>query len=337
MGAAFDTAASRLANLFVGHPVISAFLILAVLGVGFVVLFLLTPLVRSSIRKAAFLLRNAVTADRGWRDVLYWVIVTLLVAVPLAAAAGARASSTFDWHTFFFVLMVVMGGNALRVMFEALSASKVVLRPVHGARWRAERKIGTAGVLMKINRSLDQKVSISPAEIRDLLTDLLSLIVSHVRDHRGNHRRVAVFANLVLPDGENLVVVARDTNLHSRDQKRETPKRYPRGALAVARALESGQVVSVGDYRLEYPESPKNKPYSSILAIPLVACDSRVVGVLSIDSTRPYFFESFTPSAVENDMENSLAPYATTIVLVLERLLPDEANRVRLLEGAYAA
>ena len=46
--------------------------------------------------------------------------------------------------------------------------------------------------------------------------------------------------------------------------------------------------------------------------------DATVLGALSVDSSRPYFFQSFTPGSVANDLENSLQPYIQTLMLMLE-------------------
>ncbi len=56
----------------------------------------------------------------------------------------------------------------------------------------------------------------------------------------------------------------------------------------------------------EYPEI-RDKPYRSVLAIPLIASDGKTVfGALSIDSPKPYSFQSFEPMATENRLENGL-------------------------------
>ena len=49
-------------------------------------------------------------------------------------------------------------------------------------------------------------------------------------------------------------------------------------------------------------------------------------GVLSVDCSQPYFFESFAPGKVENDLENSLQPYAHLITLTLEALISTDPS-----------
>ena len=73
--------------------------------------------------------------------------------------------------------------------------------------------------------------------------------------------------------------------------------------MLCGRAIETRKVLSVGVLSHAYLEGPKNKPYESILAIPLFGAQGDApYGVLSIDCSQPYFFESFAPGKVENDL-----------------------------------
>lgn len=64
------------------------------------------------------------------------------------------------------------------------------------------------------------------------------------------------------------------------------------------------------------------------MAIPLFGTDDNPYGVLSIDSSRPYFFESFITDQVENDLENSLQPYLQLITMILECLVSHDKSVV---------
>jgi len=86
--------------------------------------------------------------------------------------------------------------------------------------------------------------------------------------------------------------------------------------------MAARKVLSVGELIYSYPEGPQNKPYRSILGIPLFGAQGDAAyGALSIDCSEPYFFDSFSPGQVENDLENSLQPYAHLITLTLEALV----------------
>lgn len=306
------------------HPIaISGALIVAVLALLLVGL-LLAPTTRQQLRKLGYLTLNAFVVDLGWRDALYWGILTALFAVIVALPQLlGKQGEPLHWRTFVFIIVGAVAARLLAAIFEVLAKGGWVLRPLHGAVWREERKSATAAIISKITAMLVSGEDIEKA--RAILTDLLRVIVIHVRDHRGDHTKGRVFANLLLPDGEDLVVVARDPTLQGDRFRRDVPKRYKKVLLAAGRALESGSPVSVGDVAQQYPEGPQNKPYASILALPVFgSVGEQPIGVVCIDSSRPYFFESFVPGATENTLENSLAPYLETLVLVLEVLISED-------------
>lgn len=329
---------TNIAELVTANPWLVAFWCAAIVLTGVLGWSLRTPVMRNAFRKFAYLTRNAFSKDLGARDLFYWLFLGCCVAFPVALVRGygKAGDRTFHWEEFVFVLIIVAVSNGARAVFIGLTAGGKILRPIHGRVWLIDRKIKTAAILQRVNTLLED--GDPPVQrVRELISDILDVIVSHVRDHRGNHEHVEVFANLLLIDGDDLVVVARDPNLTtSKDLKRTTPARYPRAVLAAGRAIEGRTVVSVGDYHLEYRELPKNKPYRSVLAIPLLKGsletgpdgETQIVGALCIDSSRPYFFEAFKPGILENELENSLAPYTHLLILVLESLLSRDAGEM---------
>jgi hypothetical protein len=93
--------------------------------------------------------------------------------------------------------------------------------------------------------------------------------------------------------------------------------------------VDAKQVLTIGDLTEEYQEAPHNKPYRSIMAVPLFASGrDEAYGALSVDSSRPYFFESFRRGHVANSLENSLMPYCQLITLVLETLIDPSLAKV---------
>jgi hypothetical protein len=332
---------TRLLPLYEQHPRVVLGVVAGVVLLAAVIGIARMPVFYRATRQFWYQFRNAFTADAGMRDILYWVFAGGVVAFPLALLRGygKPGDPRFHWGEFWFVLGIFMVSNLVRVLFQSLTEGNRLLRPVHGGRWRMDRKIQTAAILKKINlASAGRADPLAAKELRELLSDILDVIGLHVRDHRGNHsKNVQVFATLLLVDGDELVVVARDRNLAHKDRKRPVPVRYPKALLAAGRAVESRSAVSVGDYHIEYPEFPKDKPYRSILVIPLTSSkdDNVIFGVVSIDSSRPYFFQSFTPGAAENELENTLAPYLHTLVLVLETLAGRQpAEMLRVVQSA---
>lgn len=288
------------------------------------------------MRKFLIQLKNFLAVDYGWREFLHWLITTALIASIFGLGRGLQhrkdGSLSFDWPLFFAVVGGVILINVVSNLWDALARGKKLVGPVHGQKWRTQRKIAAAAILQRVNERLDRK-PVDPEELQVLLADLLDCIVLHIRDVRGSHRedKVDVFANLLLVDGDELVVVARDSNLQGEHFYREIPKRYPSASMVAGRAITAGCALSVGDLTAEYREAPRNKPYRSILAVPVIASDGETrLGALSIDSSRPYFFQTFQQGKVENELENGLQPYVHTLTLILEGLISREPSEILL-------
>lgn len=300
----------------------------------FFVLFLLaTADGRRNIHKLFHLTKNFLGVDVGPKGVIQ---LLLYLALPAAGAAFVKGigAKAFDWWTFWIVFLTITVIGVVSNLVSGSTAVKRLLGPQAGRVWRDRRKIATAGILKRLGMNMSklrEGKTVPLTEARQLLRDLLDLIVLHVRDHRGSFKdsQDDVFASLLLDAGSDLIVVARDNMLHSVTHERQTPKKYPKTEMLCARAIQAKKPLSIGMLEYSYPEGPKNKPYKSILAIPLFASTGEnVYGVLSIDSTRPYFFESFTPGAIENELENSLQPYAVVLTLILEFLVDSNHDNV---------
>jgi len=202
------------------------------------------------------------------------VSASALPAVGVAFAKGYGQEKSFQWHSFWVVFLVISVLGVIVNVFNRSMTIRRILSPGAGGVWRAERKSATAAIIQKINRLMNQQ-STSVDDTKAILRDLLDVIVLHVRDHRGNFRddRIEVFANLLLVDGQDLVVVARDKGSHSVRFHRPVPARHARSAMLCGRAIESKKVLTVGLLIQAYPEGPVNKPYKSIVALPLFSAD----------------------------------------------------------------
>lgn len=287
---------------------------------------------RRTVVKLFYLARNLIGVDVGLRGVVQLGLYSALPAIGVAFTKGYgdRKQKGFQWHSFWVVFLVISAVGIVVNVFNRSMNMRRVLSPGAGGVWRAERKSATAAIIQRIN-CLITRGPASLDDVKAILRDLLDVVVLHVRDHRGSFRdeRSEVFANLLLVDGDELVVVARDKVSHSTQYQRPVPARYPKATMLCGRAIESKKVLSVGLLAQAYPEGPTNKPYKSILAMPLFSArDDVPYGALSIDCSRPYFFESFIPGQAENDLENSLQPYIHLITLVLEALVSTEWRRV---------
>ena len=286
---------------------------------------LLTSDGRRSLRRARHLILTLISIEVGTGGFIRLMILSLLPSVGAAYARGYKpGQKLFDWHTFWVVLIGITSVTILYNLLQNSMHFKRILSPGAGHVWRDQRKATTAAIIKKINVALGKGRPLTAVEVRKLLADLLDIIVLHVRDHRGSFRedRQDVFANILLDAGDSLVVVARDSNCNTPGYTRQTPITYPKAGLICARAMSAKKPLSVGELIQAYPEGPKNKPYRSILALPLITSDDReVYGALSIDSSRPYFFETFLAGQAENQMENTLQPYMQLITLIFEALV----------------
>lgn len=144
---------------------------------------------------------------------------------------------------------------------------------------------------------LAPRLALQPDAVKRFQQEALSLIAQYVRDHRHDHRALIVFANLLVEDGDEMVVVARD------QPHRPGPSRHPKSCSIVYKALHEGEPQCTGNVYGDYPDTIPGKRYKSILAIP-VKLDGQVLGVVSIDSSKHFHFDGdFT------DLVNYINPY----------------------------
>ena len=115
--------------------------------------------------------------------------------------------------------------------------------------------------------------------------------------------------SLLVDDGTDLTVIARDKLQHDEKFKRDLFSKSPRSSKICGKAIDGGHTLTVGNLKAEFPDGIQTKPYNSILAIPIFWNDvDKPFATVSIDSTAFYMFESFSPGKVANSLENSLMP-----------------------------
>jgi hypothetical protein len=290
-----------------------------------VVLILLTRFVRDTGTKAIALFRNFFVLDVGLLGAVWMFLMRFgpvaALALSLAMVRQADQSLTVKWPRFFLYLVVFFSVTFLFSLAKAAVEQRKVRGDGIGRHFRSERKQAVAALMVKLNSALTAEDR--HAEARELTRDLLDAALLHVRDYRGNHEEVKVFANLVLIDGDELVTVARTSHLSDDKKpsvKRELLRRRKLAGTVAGRAISAGSVVACGNLLTEYPEQPKQE-YVSILAIPLFTTAGKALGAITFDSPRPYFFQSFVPLATERQLDEDLQPYVQTLLLVLEALI----------------
>ncbi len=155
--------------------------------------------------------------------------------------------------------------------------------------------------LYRVVSDLQRREELTANEIERYQCDVLHYIALYVRDHRRNSGTPTIFANLLVADGDELVVVARDR------EHRVARARYPKARMLAWEAIETGLVQLTGDVRIDYPGMAEGKPYTSILAIPVFYRGQRVAAV-SIDSSNRYHFDLDWRELVDH-----LAPYVAML------------------------
>jgi hypothetical protein len=149
------------------------------------------------------------------------------------------------------------------------------------------------------------RVEMDEGEERRFRHEVLHLIASYVRDHRLDTDATRIFVSLLVADGEDMIVVARDSD------NRPVPARHRGTGTLVGKALETGCAQVTGNVYVDFPETPPGKPYKSILVVP-VKLDGHTYGAVSIDSSRPYHFDRNS-----GELANYLLPYACLLACTL--------------------
>ena len=178
-----------------------------------------------------------------------------------------------------------------------------------------QRKLMLTRAIQDLQRAQDM----SPSQVARFQQETLQLIAAYVRDHRLDTRGTTIFVNLLVEDGDDLVVVARD-----RDHRIGNARSKKWGMQCYA-AISTGAPQLIGDLYAEVPDAPPGKPYRSILAIP-VRYEGQILGAVSIDSSRRYHFDREFRDLVE---------YVQPYVSLLAWTLPRRATRLPVREPQF--
>lgn len=173
-------------------------------------------------------------------------------------------------------------------------------------------------ILNRLIQDMSRAPIMSAHEIARFQQEALCLIAAYVRDHRRDVSAKVIFANLLVGDGDEMVVIARDRT------HRIGGARYPKAQMIAARAFDTGRPQIVGELYAEWPETVGEKPYRSILAIPVFLGD-HAVGVVSIDSSIPWHFHA------DPNLVDYLTPYVGLLAWTLD---PGYAKNGQELNGA---
>ena len=250
--------------------------------------------------------RPTVRKGPGWLARVYWHRVYALLQSPRWWIQTALVVGFW----------VAVGWPVYQVSVRrGLLHTALALLLVFGKAWRQaaprtmqlvagqylERKLG----FYRLLREMRRPPPTAPHEVHRFQADALRLIASYVRSHRADARGTEIFVNLLVPQGDELVVVARN------EEHRRPRARYPRSALFAAEALEGGMTVLTGNITQEDPAA-RGKPYRRVLCIP-VHGDAGVLGVVTIDSTRRHHCD-----LEADELVRYLLPYVALLGWTLE-------------------
>jgi hypothetical protein len=230
-------------------------------------------------------------SSRTWVKALMWFVELIPLLVPLLALGLKRGMALTG---------LVIGSRIVRAWQLSSPAHMQLLRRNYG-----ERKLKLYTLLQDLQRTQP----LTPDEVGRFQQEALALIANYVRDHRADRAGTLIYVNLLVEDGDDLVVVARD------QPHRDRSARYPKSLMLATHALVTQQAATVGDVYVDFPDTPTGKPYRSIMVVPVVLeAERRAVGVVSIDSSQPYHFETDFKGLV-----TALMPYACLLAWTLKK------------------
>lgn len=201
---------------------------------------------RSSVARAA---RKRLVGQPGVSDLGRWQSTGLRaqarrwLSISAHRARGAVFSLSWWKRTALFLVFVVAIGTPLyqqSVKLGLLHSAGTLLavfikaaifssdRTMKLVRFKyLERKV----LLYTLIKDLQRAPAMGAAERVRFQSDVLRLIASYVRSHRSDFSETEIYVNLIVEDGSDLVVLARDSN------HRLPRARYPRASLAAARVF----------------------------------------------------------------------------------------------------
>ncbi|WP_143735043.1 GAF domain-containing protein [Methylocaldum sp. 14B] len=223
----------------------------------------------------------------------------------------ADITNTLAWLVL-VLYQVIKGGSGSHVVYGAaivMALTRVVppLRKVLSgkgdiAEYKLKRRIRTASCLEDINKMIANPSELSSENLMHVRKKLLECIVEHVREYRGDLYGTKIYSNLLIREGEEIVVVARDS------PSRKEGVRYSKDALLSSKVFDEIKAISCGRAR---DHTERHIEYESFMALPVVDYNNNTcLAVITIDSTEPHHFDDIYQS-----LETMLRPYTRTLAI----------------------
>lgn len=191
------------------------------------------------------------------------------------------------------------------VLFMLLARAFPVLKAFFGddkakINFLKQRRIESNTCLREINICLVNPEQATPDKIKEIRQRLLSCIVDTVRAFRNDLPGSKIYSNLLIPDGDDLVVTIRNA------PDRSNGTRYNKNGLLCSSVLTSKKPIYCGDVR---KITDRNVSYKSFMAIPVLDfTQTKCLAIVTIDSVEIHHFDEIYAS-----FDTLLSPYITTI------------------------
>lgn len=236
--------------------------------------------------------------------------LSVVDAVLYIALFGARAYGIFvgawlaSWKTWqwpepnkWFVWLLT-----LALVYIAIQP---YLRKQHSEKWEKEevRRNQVLGVCLSDLTSAVKNHTLKPEIKQQIMGSLLRAMMSEVEALTGDRDGIYLNVSLLIDNNDELTVVCRANSNRSNAS-------YKKSELLITKAITSGRRLYVPDCNFA------DKEYKAILAVPLYVhaenCRKEILGCVSIDSSRPGFFDG-----KDEAIEIRLLPYLGLLKLAI--------------------
>lgn len=170
-----------------------------------------------------------------------------------------------------------------------------------------KRRIESNTCLREINTCLVENETITREKIKDIQKKLLNCIVDTVRAYRNDLSGSKIYSNLLIPDGDNLIVTIRNAPDRSNGTKHKKSKLFCSKVLDTKKPTFCGNANQITDRELSY---------KSFMAIPVLDyTKTKCIAIVTIDSTEIHHFDEIYES-----FDTLLSPYITTTFILEEKV-----------------
>lgn len=228
-----------------------------------------------------------------------------------ARFSKSKIEYTLDSFSLIAWLILILSSKVVTHLVIACALTMFAARifPVFKAFWKGnqdklnflkKRRIESNTCLMEINKCLIDNNYATPEKLKEIRQKLLRCIVDTIRAYRNDLQGSKIFSNLLVPNGNDLVVTIRNA------PDRADGTRYRRDSLKCSEVLETKKPMFCGDVQ---QFNNRTMPYKSFMAIPVLNyTKEKCLAIVTIDSTELHHFDE-----IYETFDTLVSPYITTI------------------------